>query len=102
MLTTLTTFFERIVKIVKNLSKLYDVKELQILNVINVYDLKQFIEELSEAYGKEMALKRLIIHEAVLESRFSRESRMGVLSAWLHEPFIKESFKFRLKSLIDI
>lgn len=94
---------ERLMKLAQNLSSLYSSsQQLSLFSSINPCELKLLVDELVEQHRREITLKRLLVEESTSEARFKHQSRVALMAAWLHEPFLNETIAFRFKALTDL
>lgn len=93
----------RLMRIAQNLSNLYgSCEQISLFSRIDPCELKLLVEELIEQHRQEITLKRLLVEESASEARFKHNSRVALMSAWLHEPFLNETIASRFKALTDL
>lgn len=101
LLKTFQSYVDRINKIKSNLVYIIDL-DLEVHKVINKSEFKNLINEISEAFQKELHVKSDLISQLIREARFSSESQTALMACWIHEAFISyDVYLFKLKNILE-
>ena len=95
-------YLQRLKAIRSNLSKMIESSSsTQLVSQIEPLVLKQVLNEICNDYHQENSLKQKIVNEFIHQSKFDQDSRIALLSCWIHEPYLNDHLKFQIKHFIQ-
>jgi hypothetical protein len=63
--------------------------------------LNNYLIDLCENFKKELNLKQVLAKKFLFESRLDDDSKVAIVSAWMHQPYVDEMLIFKINSLLD-
>lgn len=63
--------------------------------------LNEYLKDLCDSYKKEFNLKQVLTKKYLFESRLDSDSKVAIVSAWMHQPYLDEMLILKINYLLD-